>query len=254
MSADETQVEVTCADTFTWVREEFLGDEEQQQPSVDVLVLDPIFDAWPRLLREFPFEQVVRKQGGVIACFTKKPWTGRVQVGLEERGWRLLTDLVWEFGVGRWESHRLPLPRHQTILFFTRQRRNPLCDMRFVEWVQRPTRCNKARLSLGRDPHRPRRTYTPGEHAHLESVVHFPKNLRRGAIYKPQPLMDLVLRMSNVGPGKVVLDPFCGLGSSAESARRLRAARWIGCDVDADASPPSPRRRSARRRDSTDVG
>ena len=46
---------------------------------------------------------------------------------------------------------------------------------------------------------------------------------------KPLPLMDRVIRASS-NPGDVVLDPFCGCGTTIHAAQLL-GRQWIGIDV-----------------------
>ncbi len=48
---------------------------------------------------------------------------------------------------------------------------------------------------------------------------------------KPLALLDRIVRVSS-DPGNVVLDPFCGCGTTVEAARRLDR-RWIGIDISA---------------------
>jgi hypothetical protein len=201
--------------------------------SVDVVLLDPMFDHWDRLSS---MNMDALKDDGTVVAFTTKPYTGRVQVDMESRGYRLLTDLIWEFGVGRWVSNHLPLPRHQTILFFTRAKKNPLADMHLVEWTQKPTATSKTSVALGTDASYSQknvgRTYNPKDKGQLESVVHYPKSMHDGAVIKPLPLMELLLKMTNVKtPQCMVVDPFCGCGNSGVAAKKIGVS-WIGNDVD----------------------
>ena len=46
---------------------------------------------------------------------------------------------------------------------------------------------------------------------------------------KPETLLDRII-LSSTSEGEVVLDPFCGCGTTIASAQRLRRA-WIGIDV-----------------------
>jgi DNA modification methylase len=46
---------------------------------------------------------------------------------------------------------------------------------------------------------------------------------------KPEALLDRIIRTSS-NPGDVILDPFCGCGTSIASAQRLER-RWIGIDI-----------------------
>jgi site-specific DNA-methyltransferase (adenine-specific) len=48
---------------------------------------------------------------------------------------------------------------------------------------------------------------------------------------KPEPLLDRIIQASS-NPGDVVLDPFCGCGTTVASAQRL-GRRWIGIDITA---------------------
>ncbi len=46
---------------------------------------------------------------------------------------------------------------------------------------------------------------------------------------KPEALLDRIIQLSS-NPGDVVLDPFCGCGTTVASAQRL-ARRWVGIDI-----------------------
>ncbi|MYA40310.1 MAG: hypothetical protein F4Z31_00720 [Gemmatimonadetes bacterium] len=59
-------------------------------------------------------------------------------------------------------------------------------------------------------------------------------NERRGyKTQKPLKLLDRIIRASS-NPGDLVLDPFCGCGTTIEAAERL-GRRWIGVDISGDA-------------------
>ncbi len=52
---------------------------------------------------------------------------------------------------------------------------------------------------------------------------------------RPTALLDRILRMASE-EGDVILDPFCGSGTSLERAQAL-GRRWIGCDISEEAIP-----------------
>ncbi len=64
-------------------------------------------------------------------------------------------------------------------------------------------------------------------------VPHVPRrNLKHPCPFPPK-LAELALRGMNVGPGDVVLDPFCGIGSTGVAAVGL-GAHFIGIDLNPD--------------------
>ena len=48
---------------------------------------------------------------------------------------------------------------------------------------------------------------------------------------KPVALLERIIQASS-NPGDVVLDPFCGCGTTIDAAEKL-GRKWIGIDVDA---------------------
>ena len=46
---------------------------------------------------------------------------------------------------------------------------------------------------------------------------------------KPERLLDRII-LSSTGEGEVVLDPFCGCGTTIAAAQKL-GRRWIGIDI-----------------------
>ena len=61
---------------------------------------------------------------------------------------------------------------------------------------------------------------------------------------KPLALLDRIIRASS-NEGDVVLDPFCGSGTTLEAAQRL-GRQWIGIDISAKAVEMAERRLGMR--------
>ena len=65
-------------------------------------------------------------------------------------------------------------------------------------------------------------------------------------IVKPIALMEYLIKLV-LPPGGIVLDPFCGTGSTLIAADRL-GARWLGCDTDAGSVATAQKRIEADRK------
>ncbi len=147
---------------------------------------------------------------------------------------RLVNEIVWKYGLGNAAARRAFQRKHDTLLLyaktdaylFHRQRGEVTPAMR-AKYRHADER-GAYMLSYGK------KYYLQGGKP-LESVWEIPAVAATSAerlgypTQKPEALLERVVRASS-NPGDLVLDCFCGSGTTAAVAEKL-GRRWIACDA-----------------------
>uniref|UniRef100_A0A6M3IY44 site-specific DNA-methyltransferase (cytosine-N(4)-specific) n=1 Tax=viral metagenome TaxID=1070528 RepID=A0A6M3IY44_9ZZZZ len=169
----------------------------------------------------------------------------RLSIALQERGWWVINYCIW------YAPNKLPHPtsrrlvnKYETVFLLAKHYRP---DFELGE-IREPhsevsLRRNERRWAGNHyhrtDPHKPKELGSPGRMCHPDGknpgdVIVLPTNPTGGehtAIF-PEALVWKFLP-ALAGPGKVVLDPFCGSGTVFPVAAAL-GADWIGFDINPD--------------------
>lgn len=176
----------------------------------------------------------------------------RTLIALEDAGWRRIDTVIWEKpnALGRGGPYLTNV--HETVYWLAPPEQDALSTYRGTDECRLPYSpetepryrrgMNTAAKNRGRDL-RVRRSDPRG--AKPRSVVSIPVGRTRDNEHDAPmalELADLLVRLS-CPPGGVVLDPFCGSGTTCLAARRLGRSS-IGIDVDADAYRIAARRLS----------
>lgn len=194
----------------------YLGDyREVLLPSADVLVMDPPFDMWGEI------EEGPQLHAPTVVAFTS--WQHRMAV--HELYGHPRAEIVWHFADGRWVSHELPRITHETILVFGET------GSAYVGKLTDQVPQRKGTGSIGRSDTGPR-TYTPHERKAIDSVQFFPRNVNSalGVWTKPLGLLSRLLEWV-APPGGMVVDPFCGSGTTLVAAKALGLCA-VGVEID----------------------
>lgn len=144
-----------------------------------------------------------------------------------------LNEVIWHYGLGAARSRSHFLRKHDTLLVY---RRGPAATFHLLRGAVTRAMANKYRHEdeRGRYMHsRGRRYYLKGGKP-LDSVWEIPSIAATSAerqgypTQKPEALLERVIRAST-NPGDLVLDPFCGSGTTPAVAQRFHR-RWIAAD------------------------
>jgi len=182
----------------------------------DLIVMDPPFDMW-RTVRSI-FEKGRREKETVI-CFTSPKHRGAV----EDIYGTPRYELIWHFDDGRWVSAKGPRITHENIMVYGETGPADVGE-RIVD--RRPVK--KGKGSIGKDVTEDR-VYKPRLHKHLDSVLHYPRNVSAplGVWSKPLPLMSTLIKWVNP---RSIVDPFMGSGTTLLAAKNL-GYRAIGIEL-----------------------
>jgi site-specific DNA-methyltransferase (adenine-specific) len=195
----------------------FHGDSNaafDSQDACDLLIMDPPFDMWHKVDKA--------PKANTVAAFTNMNSRRHV----EDVFGRPRAELVWVFGEGRWVSKTLPRITHETILVFGRTG-----DALVGERVVDRKNVSKGHSSIGRWVGEERRIYKPGERKMLNSHLSFPRRMASGftSWAKPEEVMDRLIEWL-CPVGGLVIDPYCGSGTTLVSCRKLGRTA-IGCEI-----------------------
>ncbi|MDC4245641.1 DNA-methyltransferase [Clostridium perfringens] len=196
--------------------------------SINCLILDPFFNEWDQYIDKIDFSCL--SENAVVIAFSNRPHTGRIQVNLDKK-LNFVTEIVWNFADGRWVSNKLPRICHENILIYTNSKKNPLNDMRLLEWIEKPKQVKKGGASIGKWTCETR-TYTPQDLSQVESVIYLPRNVgkKMGIVSKPLELTNLLIKMCTK-ENDFILDPFMGSGTFGVSCLNNNR-RFIGIEID----------------------
>jgi len=141
-------------------------------------------------------------------------------------------EIIWSYGVGGVSKERWAR-KHDSILFYTKSDKYTFN----VDAVREPYR-EKAKVMykiidgkqylrkhpLGR---------VPQDVWDVPSLTNTAKERLGYPTQKPEALLDKIIKASS-NEGDIVLDPFCGCGTTLASAKRLNR-KWIGIDISRNA-------------------
>jgi DNA modification methylase len=137
-----------------------------------------------------------------------------------------LNDIAWCYGLGG--SSRRYLPRkHDSILWYSRTPNGHY-------FAPAMTPATSARMA-GQDKKVPDYWLIPTINNMAHERTGYPTQ-------KPEALLERIIRSSS-RPGDLVLDPFCGSGTTIVVAQRL-GRRWVGIDMNPAAIQTTRRRLS----------
>lgn len=193
-----------------------LGDcmyhlEDIEDASVDLVILDPDYNEWDRLLDDGLVCQAVRvlKPTGNIICFTKQPFDFNLR---NEVNYMFRREFCWTFNNGgAWVSKRMPLVSFQKIFWLT-----PTKEFYFqprtgggynskTKSFKRGTKVFGGFSAEGKE-------FCPSEDGvWMRDHYHFNKPLTGATPSKPAELIRIFLKCL-CPPGGVVLNPFSGSG------------------------------------------
>ncbi len=154
---------------------------------------------------------------------------------------RFINEIIWHYtGGGR--SRRCFSRKHDTLLWYARGRQWTF----HIDAVRQPYKPTSGYARGGivgpsGKHYRPHPDGTPADDVWDIPMVNPLSPERCGfPTQKPERLLErIILALSS--PGDVVLDPFCGSGTTAVVAQR-HARRWIACDATAAAVAATERR------------
>lgn len=148
---------------------------------------------------------------------------------------RLLNEIVWTYGLGNANTQRAFGRKHDTILLYTKsdnyifnRLRGPVTPAMAAKY--RHTRPDGTRFMRSYGKEYDLQGGKPiGSVWDIPAVAATSKERVGYPTQKPQALLKRIIEASS-NPGDLVLDPFCGAGTTLAAANRLDR-RWIGCDA-----------------------
>ena len=156
------------------------------------------------------------------------------------------SEIIWSYR--RWSnSHRGLLPAHQTIFFYSRSvnfKFNPLltdysASTNIEQILQKRERDHRGKAVYARDAQGSTVSNGPKKGVPLSDVWDIPylnpkaKERVGYPTQKPILLLDRIISLCS-DPGEVILDPFCGSGTTVVAAQ-LSGRNAIGIDISEDA-------------------
>ncbi len=176
------------------------------------------WDEYERFTRNW-LDQAIRilRKDGSIYIFMGVRFIARLYTMLEEEFGLLFNGwITWHYtqGMGRTKGFS---PRHEDILYFTKSRRFTfnLDDIRIPQKYYRKRNNMKGA--------------NPGDVWRFSHVHYCSAEREEHPTQKPEAVMERIILASS-NPGKIVLDPFVGSGTTCKVARDL-GRHWIGIDV-----------------------
>lgn len=159
------------------------------------------------------------RDGTVVVCCDYR-LAPMLTTSIVARGWFYAGEMIWEFGLGRPRETWWPV-RHNNLLTFTRTEGSGLFDRSAVPRAKRLApkpgyRSDKPAGSVWE--------YTMSN-THPERVK-YPNQ-------KPVEIIEPFV-LAHTEPGDLVVDPFCGSGSTGVAARR-NGRSFVGRDSNPDA-------------------
>lgn len=124
-----------------------------------------------------------------------------------------LNEVVWLYGLGG-SSHRYWPKKHDVLLWYSR---TP--DGQVFEADMIPATSNRMKGELKKAP----------DYWDIPAINNMAKERLGYPTQKPLALLERIVRSSSP-PGGLVLDPFCGCGTTIDAAQKLGRA-WIGIDI-----------------------
>jgi site-specific DNA-methyltransferase (adenine-specific) len=254
------EFESCCVDTIVtsppYFQQRDYRDESQigqeRDPHQYVASLVAAFDEARRVLRDHGSLWLVLGDKYDDYRLLGLPW--RVALALQDAGWYLRSDIIWHKPNAMPSSVKnRPTIDHEYIFFLTKSATGYYYD---VDAIREPhvTFTSNSRMRGGR-AHFHRRNGTPEQgknggssnlhDARWDQAFHpsgrnkrtvwsIPLSKFRGAHFAvfPEKLVETCL-LAGCPPGGIVLDPFCGSGTTGVVAKRL-ARRFVGIECSAE--------------------
>jgi DNA modification methylase len=161
---------------------------------------------------------------------------------------RFLNEIVWHYGLGAFSARRRLPRKHDTILWYARSDTHTFQLQRGAV-----TEAMDARYNMADDKGRyfvqgAKRYYMRGgrpwdDVGTIPSISQTAKERTGYPTQKPLELLERVVSMAS-SEGDIVLDPFCGSGTTLVAARRL-GRRFLGIDIGDEAVRVATRRLEA---------
>ena len=156
------------------------------------------------------------------------------------------SEIIWSYK--RWSNSKKGLlPAHQTIFFYSKTNQfifNPIyCDYsestNIDQILQKRTRDEHGKAVYARDDHGEIIPADPKKGVPLSDVWEIPylnpkaKERVGYPSQKPILLLEQIIELAS-NPGDIILDPFCGSGTTIIAAKLLNRSAW-GIDISPDA-------------------
>jgi len=171
------------------------------------------------------------------------PW--KVVEWLRASGWVIRQEIIWSKPNGKCESVKdRPTRTHETLFFLSKNKRY-YYDQDAIREEHGGFERRKHLSGRGRttgDGHRSGKTGLPAETLCSEQAYHpngrnkrsvweIPVTRCKGAHFAPMPKeMALTCILASSRPGDVVMDPFCGTGTTGVVAIQ-QGRRFLGCEI-----------------------
>ncbi len=181
--------------------------------------------------------RVLKPTGSIyLHCDPTMSHSLKVLMGALFGGRHFINEIIWHYR--KWSTGKYGFQRnHDVILFYSKTlRRDRVFNQLYMERAASTVkRFGQGRIESAYDVGGKRVPSTvsgTSEGVRQDDVWDFNRVPPIKQIYpteKPLPLLDRVIRASS-NPGDVVLDPFCGCGTTIHAAQML-GRQWIGIDV-----------------------
>ena len=147
---------------------------------------------------------------------------------------RLVNEIVWSYGLGNARARRAFAPKHDTILFYAKSDqyrfdapRGPVTPAMTAKYRHVRPDGSRFMRSYGRE-YTLRGGKPVGTVWDLPSISPTGRERAGYPTQKPERLLERIIS-AVTAPGDLVLDPFCGSGTTIAVADRL-GRRWVGID------------------------
>ena len=211
--------------------------------SVSLVMTDPPYGCTPHSWDKRPYwsffwEQMARVCGdsGQMWIFCRLPWAIKLHLAAIENQWQWVQERIWQKQNGSGATVRTFRKVHENIWHYKRPKATTfnLAEIRepktskgnkSIAAGKGSSNCQfmQTRVAYVDDGMRMPKSvvYCPNLHQSKESLGH--------STQKPEAIiLPLILYSSN--PGDLVLDPFCGTGTTLSVARKS-GRRWLGMEM-----------------------
>lgn len=204
--------------------------KEIADESVDLIILDPDYNDWEKMLKANLIEESLRilKHTGNILCFTKQPFDFELRKVVEPYFRR---EIVWTFtNGGAWVSNKMPLVSFQKIYWLAKSKDfyfNARTGQEYSENTKNFKRTNKV---FGGYKEEGKSFEKSEEGVWLRDHLHFNKPHCKEIPAKPYELIKILITCF-CEPHGVVFDAFAGSGTVMKVADELDRD-VIGAEID----------------------
>ena len=205
---------------------------EQEDDSVDLIILDPNYQDWDKFNSEkFLIVEAMRvlKETGNLLCFTKQPFDYNLRNEVNDFFRR---EIVWTFtNGGAWVSNRMPLVSSQKIYHCVLDSKKSFFNPRTGVDYSSKTKDFKRSTKVFEGYEAEGKEFSKHEDGvWLRDHLHFNKPHTGKIPSKPQELYDILIKCYCPVDG-IVLEPFTGSGNFAISCMN-QDKRFIGSELD----------------------